>query len=240
MDVPAFKIEGTELPIMLCGSAPFIGMGYFGFKAFDYRIKFYNHPDNMTDIFVHFVRKGCKGVHVLCYDNILKAVKMAYDVETFPVVASLNPKDVNTQLKNLSKLKTVLVFVHSSQTDSLDTDMLWSITKEIRDAGMIPGLATNDPSTSIPKLDALDIDVAAYLTSINKAGKYMVPGKDQVLKAVKDTDKKVVAENVLAGEVPPEEGIPFVVDYCNSLSLGFTDKNQIDAAYKILELTMRG
>lgn len=232
--VPAFTIEGTNLPIMLCGSAPFIGMGYFGFKAVDYRIKFYKHPDSMADIFIHFVKKGCKGIHVLCYDNIVKAVKIAYNIETFPVVASLNPKEVGTQLKTLSTVETVLAFVHPSQTDSLDTEVLSSITKQIRDAGMIPGFATNAPGTTIPALDAVGIDAAAYLVSVNKEGKYMVPGKDQVVEAVTKTQKTVIAENVLAGEIPPEEGIPFVVNCCNAFSLGFTSKDQIDAAYKIL------
>ena len=188
----------------------------------------------MADIFLHFVKKGCKGVHILCYENIVKAVKIAYNVETFPVVASLNPKEVPAQLKTLSTIETVLAFVHPSQTDSQDTKALSSITNQIRDAGMIPGLATNTPGTTIPKLDAQGIDAAAYVTSVNKAGKYMVPGKDQVVEAVTKTQKVVIAENVLAGEIPLEEGIPFAVNCCSGISLGLTSKDQIDAAYTIL------
>ncbi|MBU7027071.1 MAG: hypothetical protein HXS48_09015 [Theionarchaea archaeon] len=238
VDFPTFKIEDKELPIMLCGSAPFVGIGQFGFRAFEYRVRFYNHPDNMADIFVHFVKQGCKGAHVLCFDNILKAVKMAYDVEPFPIAASLNVKDIALQLKKLSMLKTVLVFVHPSQTDSLNRELLRGITKEIRDAGMIPGLATNAPGTSIPVLDTIDIDFSAYLTSINKEGKYMVPSRKVALETIKSTEKKVVAENPLPGKIPPEEGLPFVMEHCDSFSMGFTEKDQIDDTYKILEHVM--
>ncbi len=240
VDFPGFKIEDKELPIMLCGSSPFIGLGQFGFKAFEYRVRFYNHPDNMADIFVHFIRQGCKGVHIHCYDNIVKAVEMAYDVETFPVAASLTTKDVAGQLKKLSKLETALVFVHSSYTDSLDEKVLRGMTKEIRDAGMIPGLTTNAPGTSIPVLDAMDIDFSVYRTPINKEGKYMNPSKELALQAVKGSAKKIVAMNPLAGKINPGEGLPFVMEYCDSFCVGFTGKDQIDAVYKVLEKVVKG
>ena len=235
MDIPTFTIEDKTLPIMLCGSAPFLGLGYFGFKAFEYRVRFYNHPDNMADIFIHFVRQGSKGVHVLCYDNILRAVKMAYDIERFPLVVSLNAENITAQLKKISKYETVLAFVHSSQTDSLNEELLRSITEEIRNAGMIPGLTTSAPGTSIPVLDEMDIDVSAYCVPINVKGKYMTPSKELTLKAVNNTKKKIIAEKPLAaGTISPEEGLPFVVERCDGFSLGFTDKDQIDAVYKIL------
>ncbi len=235
MDIPTFTIEDKTLPIMLCGSAPFLGLGYFGFKAFELRVRFYNHPDNMADIFIHFVRQGSKGAHVFCYDNIFKAVKMAYEVEKFPLVVSLNAEDITAQLKKISKFETVLAFVHSSQTDSLNEELLRSITGEIRDAGMIPGLATSAPGTSIPVLDKMDIDVSAYCVPINIKGKYMTPSKELTLKAVKNTKKMIIAEKPLAaGVIPIEEGLPFVVEHCNGFCMGFTDKDQIDTAYKIL------
>jgi hypothetical protein len=239
VDFPAFKIEDKELPIMLCGSSPFIGLGQFGFKAFEYRVRFYNHPDNMADLFVHFVRQGCKGAHIHCYDNIVKAVEMAYDVETFPVAASLTTKDVTSQLKKLSALKTVLVFVHPSQTDSLNKEVLQNITKKIRDAGMIPGLTTNVPGVSIPQIDAMGLDVSAYRTPLNIQGKYMTPGKEQVLKAIENTDKKILATNPLVEKVSPEVGLPFVMEHCNGFCVGFTEKDHIDAVYNALATILK-
>ena len=240
MDFPTVKIEDKTLPIMLCGSAPFLGLGYFGFKAFEHRVRFYNHPDNMADIFVHFIRQGCKGAHILSYDNILKAVKMAYDFESFPLVVSLNAEDIPLQLKKLSKFETFLAFVNPSQTDSLNENLLHTVTKEIRDAGIIPGLATNKPGTSIPALDKMGVDAGAYLVPINKLGKYMVPSMELTLKAVEDTDKKIVASKPLAaGVIPVEEGLPFVMERSDCFCLGFTEKDHIDAAYKILKGNVR-
>jgi hypothetical protein len=235
VDFPTFKVEDRELPIMLCGSSPFVGLGQFGFKAFDYRVRFYNHPDSMADIFVHFIRKGCKGAHIHCYDNILKAVKMAYDIETFPLVASLTAKDAAPQLKKLSRLETALVFVHPSHTDSLDDETLSTITRAIRDAGVVPGLATNVPGTSIPALEAMDIDFSAYLAPIDKIGKFMIPKKDVTLQAVKDTEKVVLSANPLPGKIKLEEGLSFVMGYCDGFCVGFTEKEQIDAAYDVLK-----
>lgn len=227
------------MPLMLCGSAPFVGVGQFGLKAFEYRVRFYNHPDTMADIFVHFVKRGFKGAHILCYDNIVNAVKMAYDVEHFPIVVSLNAKDIAPQLKTISKLDAVLAFVHPSHTDSLDEELLRGITQEIRDAGMIPGLATNAPGRSIHVLDAMNIDFSAYLTSVNKEGKYMVPNRKVALEAINSTEKKIIAENPLPGRIPPEEGLPFVMEHCNSFSMGFTEKDQIDDTYSIVEKVLK-
>jgi hypothetical protein len=235
VDFPTFRIEDETLPIMLCGSSPFLGLGYFGFKAVDYRIKFYQHPDTMADIFVHFVRKGCRGVHILCYDNILKAVKIAYAEETFPITASLiTTRDVSDQLKALSRLESVVVFVDPSQTDSLNKKFLRDITKRIRNVGMIPGLATYQPGTSIPQLDQMDIDFSVYLIPFNTAGKYMLPNKEKTLQAVEYTNRKIVASRPLAGGILPEKGLPFVMKHCDGFCLGFVSKNQIDDAYRVL------
>lgn len=219
---------------MLCGSASFVGLGQFGFKAFEYRVKFYNHPDNMADIFVHFIRQGCKGAHIICYENILKAVKMAYDFRPFPIAVSLIKGDIAPQLKKLSRFETALAFVHPSDTDSLNEESLRSITREIRDAGIIPGLATHQPGVSIPQLEKMEIDVSAYLVSINKAGKYMVPSKEKTLEATGSTDRKIVAENPLVGRISLEEGLPFVLENCDSFCMDFIEKDQIDEAYNVL------
>ncbi len=231
-----FKIEDKELPMMLCGSSLFLGEGLFGFRATDYRIKFYNHPDSMADIFVHFIRQGCKGVHVLCYDNIVKAVKMAYDVEKFPVTASLiASKDISDQLKALSRLEPVLVFVSPSHTDALDEKILGVLTGEIRNAGMIPGLTTHQPEASIPLLEKMDIDFSAYMTPINKKGKHMVPNRERALNAVKSTEKKVIASKPLAVRgIKPAEGFPFVMEHADAFCPGFSSKDQIDDAYRVL------
>jgi hypothetical protein len=236
LNVPRFKIEDIELPIMLCGSAPFIGLGYFGFSAFNYRVKFYNHPDNMADIFAHFVRQGCKSAHVLCYDNIIKAVKIAYDVETFPIVASLvSARTTASQLKALSRLETVLVFIDPSQSDALNESALRDTVKSIRDAGIVPGLATYTPGITIPETDTMGLDIAAYLLPVNKEGKYMQPTKEKTLQAIAHTDKKVVAMKPLAiGKISPREGFPFVLGHCHGFCVGFTSKEQIDEAYQVL------
>ncbi|KYK37247.1 MAG: hypothetical protein HXS46_17775 [Theionarchaea archaeon] len=235
MSFPTFRIEDRELPIMLCGSSPFIGDGRFGFKATNCRIRFYKHPDAMADIFTHFIKQGCKGAHIFCYENILQAVDLAYQVEKFPIAATLSLKDVPGQLELLSKLETVLVFTHPSHTDSLDESVLQRITKEIRDAGMIPGCATYHPGVSIPLLEKMTIDCAAYLLPLNKDGKYMAPNKEKTLIAIKDTEKKLVAMKSLAvGNITPAAGFPFLVEHCDGFCVGFTNKNQIDDAYKVL------
>ncbi|MBU7015071.1 MAG: hypothetical protein HXS43_09600 [Theionarchaea archaeon] len=237
MNAPCFKIEDIELPTMICGSAPFIGLGYFGFSAFNYRVKFYNHPDSMADIFAHFVRQGCKGAHVLCYDNIIKAIEIAYEVEKFPIMASLiSAKPVASQLKALSRLKTVLVFVDPLQSDALDASALQNSVKSIRDAGMIPGLATYTPGHTIPATEKMGLDIAAYLVPVNKEGRYMHPTKEKTLAAIVSTDRKIVAMKPLAiGKISPREGFPFVLDYCDGFCVGFTSKEQVDEAYQVLK-----
>ncbi len=241
VNFPTLKIEDRELPVMLCGSSSFIGEGHFGFRAFDHRIRFYNHPDSMADIFIHFVRQGCKGAHVICYDNIMKAVRIAYEVETFPIAASLiTTTKMATQLKTLARLETVLVFVHPSQTDSLEEKTLKAVTREIRDAGMIPGLATHLPGASIPALDQMNIDFSAYMTPVNKEGKYMIPSKEKALEAIRSTKKKIVAARPLFTEkISLEEGFRFAIEHSDAFCPAFTSKDQIDDAYTILDRVLK-
>jgi hypothetical protein len=235
VDFPTFEIEKRELPIMLCGSAQFLGMNQFGFKAFDLRVKFYNHPDNMAELLVHFIRQGCRGAHVLCYENILKAVKMAYDFKSFPIIASLLSEDVASQLKKLSSFDTALVLVHASITDSLDEAVLRTLICDIRDAGMVPGLATLSPGTTIPTIDGMNLDFPAYMAPINLTGTYMIPTKESTLEAIASTPKSVIAEKPLAaGRISPQEGFPFVMEHCSGFCVDVISKEQIDRVYEVL------
>lgn len=240
VDFPTFEIEKRELPIMLCGSSQFLGMNQFGFKAFDLRVKFYNHPDNMAELLIHFVRQGCRGVHVLCYENILKAVKMAYNFESFPIIASLLSGDVTSQLKILSAFDTALVCVHPSLTDSLDETQLRTVISDIRNAGLIPGLSTLSPGTTIPRIDIMNLDFPAYTAPVNLAGTYMIPSKQSTLEAIASTDKIVIAEKPLAaGRINPQEGFPFVMQHSSGFCVDVISKVQIDRAYEVLTLITR-
>jgi hypothetical protein len=232
-----FRIEENELPVMVCGSSLFVGMGYYGFHASDLRIKFYKHPERMAEIFSYFVKKGCKGVQVLCYTNILRAAKIAQEKDTFPVAAVLVASlDVDNQLEMLGTLNTDVVFVSATQTDLVDEKQLQKITGKIRDAGMVPGLATGVPGVSIFKLEEMDIDFSAYLVPVNKLGVHMRPNKEKTLDAITGTKRVILGMNPLAqGKLSPEEGFPFVMEYCQGFCLGFTSVKEIDAAYTALD-----
>jgi len=128
-----------------------------------------------------------------------------------------------------------LVFVSPSHTDALDEKTLGTLTGEIRNAGIIPGLTTHQPEASIPLLEKMDIDFSAYMTPINKKGKHMVPNRERALNAVKSTEKKVIASKPLAvGAIKPAEGFPFVIEHVDAFCPGFSSKDQIDDAYRVL------
>jgi len=238
VNIPMITIETQKWPVMLCGSAPFLGMNRFGFRAFDLRVKFYNHPDAMAELFTYFIDLGCKGVHILCYENIIAAAHMAYNGESFPLMASLLPKDIPAQLNRLSPFHTVCALIPPSLTDALDESYLHSVIRDIRDAGMVPGLVTHVPGTTIPALDKMNLDVAVYLAPINIRGTYMLPSKQSALKAIMHTDTPVIADNPLAaGKISAQEGIPFVMDQCSGFSLGVISKEEINEAYDVLMQT---
>ena len=72
-------------------------------------------------------------------------------------------------------------------------------------------LGIHHAGSSIPILDSSDIKIDGYLTPVNKIGALMLPTKELALKAIKNSEKPIIAIKTMAGgRIPPREALEYV------------------------------
>jgi hypothetical protein len=91
-------------------------------------------------------------------------------------------------------------------------DLLEAFTSFLRRTLRCPVmLSLHHAGTSIPILEASDLDVVGYVTPINPLGALMLPSHTHALKAIRASRKRVIAIKPMAGgRVPPHEAFDYV------------------------------
>jgi len=223
----------------MIGTSPFMGAGQFREKADLYRRRFFDHPENITDLMVYFARKGYGGAHVCLLKPIVKATLDAYEKLgfRFPVTVTLMPDNWDIQWEWIGKLDTVIVFLHAHYADQAPRSLLREFSKKVRSLGIIPGVSTHQGGMTIPLLDKMGLNLGAYLVAFNKLGIHVHPSLEATLNAIRRTNKFLVGMKALAaGALKPSDALPFVMEKVHAVTLGLTEKEEVDEAYKALSL----
>ncbi|MEM2133519.1 MAG: hypothetical protein QW261_14460 [Candidatus Jordarchaeaceae archaeon] len=209
---PCFEVEGQKIPRILLGSSPFLGAGQFGVKAYQYYKKFFENPENITELVIEAIKLGVRGIQLVAYREIAQAVKMA-QVETgveLIVVGSLPFDRPEEGLNCLCDLNTKAALLHGEETDRLNLKVLNSWFKRIRNAGFVPGVATHKPDLTLPVLLKSELDFSIVLLPFNAAG-FLMGKKETVYNIVSECDKSYIAMKPLAaGHLKPREALEFI------------------------------
>lgn len=209
---PCFEVEGQKIPRILLGSSPFLGAGQFGVKAYQYYKKFFEKPENITELVMETIKLGVRGIQLVAYREIAQAVKKA-QFETgveLTVVGSLPFDSPEDGLDCLCDLNTKAVLLHGEETDRLNLKVLNSWFKRIRNAGFVPGVATHKPDLTLPVLLKSELDFSIVLLPFNAAG-FLMGKKETVYNIVSECDKSYIAMKPLAaGHIKPKEALEFI------------------------------
>jgi hypothetical protein len=238
--IPIIKMDGKELPILIHGTSPFIGAGQFGSKAESYYRRFYLNPSLMSQFFVYFSTKCYPCIHISPHPPILEAMEIATEIRSINVIATVESKN---ELELIANLDPMIVFLHGSRSDMLNEDEIKDFSKACNDLGMVPGIATHKPGTTILEVEKLEA-VRAYMVPVNPLGLYMEPSFDSTLIAIEHArrnDKYIIGMKTLAGgRINPYKGFPFALNYCHAIVVGFTEFQQIDEAVSLVKKIEEG
>jgi len=220
-----------DLPKLMLGTSPFIGAGQFGSKSLDYRMRFFENPDNMTRLFVHSASIGVKAVQLVGYQPLVEALMKAEEIAgDFFVVVTIPRGDFASNLDLVSPLEPEFVSVHAQFCDE-NNSRLNEWIDMIMDIGAKPAASTHSPGSTIPLLDELGFE--AYLAPVNTLGYGMEPDIESTLKALKQTKKAVIAIKPLAaGKISPEKSVfEYIYRYADSIAVGITSEKEMEETY---------
>jgi len=226
-------IERIKIPRLMLGTSPFLGAGQFGYRALEYRKRFYENPENMSELIAETANFGILCVQALGDERIAKAIvnareRTGKDIE---VVGTVGMQDFDQELEIMKSLDAKIILTHAFITDRLD-DYFSICIDEISNIG-IAGIVTHNPGITIPELANYD-KVKIVMAPINKVGKYMLPSAEKTLEAIKNTDKIVLGKKTLAaGLLDPKEAIEYVSKFVYGVAIGITSSQELKETFGI-------
>ena len=226
-------IDGIEIPRLMIGTSPFIGAGQFGPKAQEYSIRFFAHPENITELIVEAVKLGITCVQALPYLPIVNAIEDAKSRtgKDIQIVAALGAKDFDQELELMRNLGARIFLTHAVVTDKLD-DRFNRCINRIDEAG-IAGVATHNPGAVIPQLRNHE-KVKIVMAPINKTGRFMNPSQETTLEAIRNTDKIVIGKKTLAaGLLKPKEALEYTKEFAYGVAIGITSSEELQETFGI-------
>jgi hypothetical protein len=116
----------------------------------------------------------------------------------------------------LRRVNCQVCLVHGQNTDSFFhraertfRPEFAELLAQIRAAGFVPGMSSHNGGETLPVAEGFD--VAVINTPINKLAWRMCPCVEEVLGAVRNSSKKIIAMKPLAmGRLAPEEGLQYL------------------------------
>ncbi len=219
--VPTFQVEDRVFSRMILGHNPFLGYSYISrARAQEYEQRFGGY-EPIRDILIAAIGAGVRSMMLSTghprSDLIAEAIEAAErqtGVEMTNLVI-IGP-GFEPHLDFLRRVNCQVCLVHGQNTDSF----FWrpertfhpefaELLAQIRAAGFVPGMSSHNGGETIPVAEAFD--VAVINTPINKIAWRMCPCVEEVLEAVRNSSKRIIAMKPLAmGRLAPEEGLQYI------------------------------
>lgn len=240
------KIKDKKIPQTSLGTAPFIGMPYFGHRARLYQLDFSNNPQNIFKIMKKSHEMGVQAIQVVPEEPVIKALKLAHDegIE-FDILGTVRKDNLEEDIRLLSSLEASMMLLDEWVTDKSDMDFIENSLNKINDENVISGLITALPKETTPKLTDSDIKELfdVYMVPVNKLGYmmdypvFMQKERDELAQKLKDLDKIVMANKILAvGILNPEEAMDFLktLDYVDLVTIGVASEKEAEETFNLL------
>lgn len=240
------NIGNREIPKTLLGTSPFIGAAQFGHRARLYQLDLYQKVDNMVKIIKKSHDLGVKGIQVIPYENVIKAVKIAInDGCELDIVGTVRPDKEDEDIETFSDLGASSMLLHAVITDSWGWEFIANKLDLIKDSGSIPGIVTHVPFRTTknllesPIIDLFDI----YMVPINKLGylmdtsTFMEDSRTEFRDLILKLDKIIIAKKILAaGVLKPMEAFDFLkkLDYVDMVTLGIASEDEAEESFNLL------
>ncbi|MFX0068871.1 MAG: hypothetical protein ACFFC5_02110 [Promethearchaeota archaeon] len=223
------SIEGREIPLVSIGTSPFFGAGQFGINALFWREKFLNNPKAMAELMMAAYDAGSRGVHVIPLGRIPAAASTVKDqYSDFIVIGSTPPNNIMKGIEILERMDARIILVHGQIADLRNKKMLSDLLNEIRNIGVIPGIATHEPIETISFIGHEELDCPVILVPFNSKG-YAMQNKTELERMIDSSTKFFIGMKVLAaGQIKPEAAFEYISQHSNisAVTIGVTTSQE--------------
>jgi len=219
---PPVMIEDRAFSRVILGHNPFLGYSYYSEALSAYYAEKFSDPQRIEEVIRAGIGAGVRGM-MLSLDSpraelIVTALTRACQATgvQIPVIAILGAGF--DQLRDvLRRVNAQVGVLHGQITDALYRKSTRDFAPEfaehmarMRVMGLVPGASTHNAGETVPAM--ADYEVAVVNTPVNRIGWRMCPCPEDALRALVNTDKKVIAMKPLAmGRVPPAEGMEYAL-----------------------------
>lgn len=223
-----------KLPLISSGTSPFIGAGQFGFNAFDWRRKFLNNPDAIIEILETGYQYGARGVEAIPLGKIMEACCIMSEIHNDYIITGSTYPEKNSGIEALIKAEAKIIFVHGMIADKKGRE-LSNLLDDIVSQGIIPGIATHEPISTINYVIDKKLNVKVFLIPFNASGAFM--GDLRGLEQIVDNTSNyyfIGMKTLAAGNLEPAEAFDYIAKHniC-AVTIGMVTKDEAKISTQI-------
>lgn len=251
---PRTMVGGISMPRLIIGTNWFLGYSHTS-QAKDKFIQSYQNRKQVADIMTVFFEHGCNAVMSGNVPLIKEAMKEAEDRTGIGGISIAAPHfnipgyryqdgaSLEHQLDLCAEMGVNFCFPHQCVTDTLIDKMTHTIrmydtiSKAIRERGMIPGLSTHMPE-AVQIADESGADVETYIQIYNADGFLMQVEVDWIMKVIHTAKKPVLTIKPLAaGRLMPVVGLGYVWNTIRDIDMVAIGTTTVEEAQEVIELS---
>jgi hypothetical protein len=223
-----------EIPLVSVGTSPFIGAGQFGKVAFEWRNRFLNNPKAMLEILETSYGCGARGIEVIPSGKIMEAAQIMSETYSDFVITGSTYPGLDPKIEILVEIGAKIIFVHGIISDNKGVN-LERFLDNISDYGIIPGIATHEPISTIKYCIENSLKVKVFLLPFNVNGFLM--GNVKELEYIVNHIKKYFymgMKTLAAGKIDPKLAFQYIQNHniC-AVTIGIVTKQQAEESTKI-------
>ncbi|MFX0082381.1 MAG: hypothetical protein ACFE94_11585 [Candidatus Hodarchaeota archaeon] len=228
------KINGVNIPLVSTGTSPFFGPPTFGNRAQAYRDKFMTNADAMLEIMEACYEAGGRGIEAVPGGAVCKAAKIMKETHSDYVVTGSTLPGPNPNIEDLIDIDAKVIFVHGANSDRKNETLL-KLLDDISSRGVIPGVATHNPLSTINYIFENAPEVKVFLIPFNANGFMM--GDKIALEELVDTNTNcyfIAMKSLDTGRLKPQKAYDYISQHniC-AVAIGMVKADEAQISTKI-------
>jgi len=192
------------------------------------------NADAMLEIMEACYEAGGRGIEAVPGGAVCKAVKIMKETHNDYVVTGSTIPGPNPNLEDLIDIEAKVIFVHGANSDRKDETLL-KLLDDISSRGVIPGVATHNPLSTINYIFENAPDVKAFLIPFNANGFMM--GNKTALEELVDTKKNyffMAMKTLDTGRLEPQKAFEYISQHnISAVAIGMVEAGEAQISTKI-------
>ena len=167
----------------------------------------------MVEILEASYQAGARGIEAIPIGSIIEASRIMVETYDDYVVTGSTYPGREPGIEDLLKVGAKLIFVHGMISDMKGRKVI-KLLEEIKSRGIIPGIATHDPLSTINYALDNSLNVRAFLIPFNARGEFMGNVKD-LEKLVDNTNNYhfIGMKTLAAGSLDPLTAYEYIAKH---------------------------